>query len=247
MNWLDIHASGIQAVGVILQVVTTLVLIGVTIWYAWTTHRQADLMKEQVAYSALQIAQTKETRHQALHPYIHVASVSISLQEDIDPMEREQEQSQGSGIVPHCLSITCSLQNLGQGPALGVKLYFQHPTLNPSPTIQPFIIGANSVAPTCRAADHCTSVVLADSVDLNKDAILWIEYRDIFGQWFATRAPVMIEWNRDGFGRPPRVVRIITSDQGQEIRRIKSTHFPEDTLAVNQQMLSTDWAAGDRE
>ena len=168
MEWLDTHNGAVQAVATVIQVLVTVVLVGITIYYAVQTRRQVTAARDALA------AQFRPM-------LLPVENVDANL---IVPEERDQ--------APHPFQLV--IENWGAGPALNVVAQVirkgNPPNIN-SLVLQYGQTHIGIIAKGARAAPRVRlgvgfGFVGASSAGISDE--LTLEYESLDGRWYQTIA-----------------------------------------------------------
>lgn len=259
--WLDAHAGAVQAAAALVQLLATLVLVGLTIWYARSAKRQAEQALRQVEVSHKQVEamdrQTREahdqvvetirTRRLSMRPFLYVAEADVRKAQTLDPGDTGLISTGGPHFDPAKVDFVFTVRNVGPGAALGVRGCLRNAHLETYASFPAVALAAASSLEV-RAGPPKGFAPPPVGQTARQEAIFWLEYRDMFGQWWATRCYVRLGYgNVSGVGIVWYLGGVFLSDHRQEVRRIPTPQLQEDKTAVDWGRLQQIWESATSE
>ena len=154
-----------------IQAISMVVLVGVTIIYAWRTHVISKRTKEQADASVKMAKEMRDTRYDALRPIIDIVNIPqtpIELANSAYAKELPKE-------------LPCKLRNIGVGPATDVYSFVYH--------------GSDE-----RGRYNFGTIVIGKETDpvrlsLSQKDDHWFlvaYYKDVYGRWFESSREVRL-------------------------------------------------------
>lgn len=242
----------VQAGAAVAIVILTVQLVGATRRYADTTRDQFEEMGRQREAMRLQLAEMVHQREADLIPAIHITSARVI----------EQGKSSPAGMV-----LGIGLRNVGKGPALSVYAHLRHPQFDA--TRHGFMeiekgVRLESGVVTPRHVEFADKkfvsstapLLLSDGEDIevclrvgdvhtgselqSEGGEVFVECRDLLGNWWRTRMSIKFGFVRTGTSNTYSNFELAAQDQTERYVRIAKPRLLQETLAVNDSPLEAD-------
>lgn len=162
----QLSGAVVSAVGPLLQCMVSLILVGVTGWYAYHTRQISRASSESVVASSQTIAEMAETRMEAAKPVLVLANATYVMSED-------------PNFVP------VDIENIGSGPAFEVIVRVEH--------LYGYEESAVEVVRWDHGVSDRIFVEYADSgtASFSRDLPgIILNYHDLYGRQWETRTPI---------------------------------------------------------
>jgi len=161
-----------------IQAISTLVLVGVTAFYAWKTHNLSKATEKQVNASVKMAEEMAQTRYDTVRPVIDI-QLGTSANDYI-------ERGLAHKATTHPKGLNCILANIGLGPALDVHSHMIIGIATPKPEELDYNFGVIAVGEPekqlCQAVHEKEGVMYFD-----------VQYRDVFGRLFESKRELVEE------------------------------------------------------
>jgi len=163
------------------QAIAMVVLVGVTIFYAWQAKKARDSAEASAQASKRMAEEMRNTRYDAFRPIIDIVEMKI------EPVElAKQAYGAREGKFPE---LPCILRNIGVGPAIGVSSFI--------------IVPSNAMRRSWDfgtiAVREATSEMRLSLEQTGDRMVLIAYYKDVYGRDFESRREVTLDKERSGW------------------------------------------------